>query len=327
MSLTCCTMSATRLRCLRLPTSPRSGRACWPRLTEESAPRRRRAHRIAGTRRRPRRIVIGGVTVAAAAAVAAGVLLAVQAPGGGSPTAPRAGSPVLPAHLTAVQVLDHAAHAALAGTAVPPRPGQFVYSKAGNGSRITQSWLSVDGSRDSRVSAAGPGSANEGGTQLGCEDGHRSYREPGYNGKPYHGPAKPKVIPPMDGPLVTETCTPELAYFPDMPTTERAMGPYLKQTRDLSPSDLNNLVKSIGEMLESDSTSACPARCPVRAPGLDSRPGRRAQRARHIRAARHRGRLVRPRRQGPAHLRQVGLQAARLHDRGRAGARSAATPC
>jgi hypothetical protein len=56
----------------------------------------------------------------------------------------------------------------------------------------------------------------------------------------------------MDGPLVTTPCTPERAFFPDMPTTAAAMGPYLERTQGIRLNDLNDLSKTVGEMLQSD---------------------------------------------------------------------------
>jgi hypothetical protein len=56
----------------------------------------------------------------------------------------------------------------------------------------------------------------------------------------------------MDGPVVTVPCTPELAFFPDMPTTAAAMGPYLERTQGVRLNDLNDLSKTVGFMLESD---------------------------------------------------------------------------
>jgi hypothetical protein len=51
---------------------------------------------------------------------------------------------------------------------------------------------------------------------------------------------------------MTVPCTPERAYFPDMPTTAAAMGPYLQRTQGIRLNDLNDLSKTVGFMLESD---------------------------------------------------------------------------
>jgi hypothetical protein len=89
---------------------------------------------------RHRRLVAGaGVLVVAAAAVAAAAA-AVARPGGSSP---------LPAaRLTAMQVLDRAASAALRQPTVVPLPGQFLYSKSVEyPSGTVEIWRSIDGAR------------------------------------------------------------------------------------------------------------------------------------------------------------------------------------
>jgi hypothetical protein len=91
--------------------------------------------------------------------------------------------------------------------------------------------------------------------QLGCANGERTYRLPGINGQPIKGGHKPIIAKkpvPMDGPLVTTTCTPERAFFPDMPTTAAGMGSYLERTQGVRLNDLNDLSKTVGEMLQSD---------------------------------------------------------------------------
>jgi hypothetical protein len=62
----------------------------------------------------------------------------------------------------------------------------------------------------------------------------------------------PGITVPMDGPVVTVPCTPERAFFPDMPTTAAAMGAYLERTQGIRLNDLNDLSKTVGFMLESD---------------------------------------------------------------------------
>ncbi len=203
-----------------------------------------------------RRIVIGGVTVAAAAAITAGVLA------GTHRTTP---APVtVPATLTAREVLEHAATAALKEPAVVPRHDQFVFTKVvGLGGVVEQSWLSVDGTRNGLIETPMNGKMQKT-VQLGCVNGSRKIRTPGRDGKPLKGGHKPivakKPVPmdgpgvtvPMDGPVVTVPCTPELAFFPDMPTTAAAMGPYLERTQGVRLHDLNDLSKTVGFMLESD---------------------------------------------------------------------------
>jgi hypothetical protein len=232
-------------------------------ITELSAPRERvlagvaqgrhafrpaAAERRRAKRRGPaRRIVIGGVTVAAAAAITAGVLA------GTHRTAPAVVT--VPAKLTAREVLEHAASAALGEPAVVPRDDQFVYTKVvGLGRVVEQSWLSVDGTRDGLTEAPMNGKMQKT-VQLGCVNGARKIRTPGRDGKPLKHGKKPvplKTPVPMDGPVVTVPCTPERTFFPDMPTTAAAMGPYLERTQGIRRHDLNDLSKTVGFMLESD---------------------------------------------------------------------------
>ena len=230
-------------------------------ITELSAPRERVLAEVTqgrhAKRRGPaRRIVLGGVTVAAAAAITAGVLA------GTHRTTP---APVtVPATLTAREVLEHAATAALKEPAVVPRHNQFVYTKVmGLGGVVEQSWLSVDGTRDGLTESPVNGKEQKT-VQLGCVNGSRKIRTPGRDGKPIKGGHKPIVAKkpvtmdgpgitvPMDGPVVTVPCTPELAFFPDMPTAAAAMRPYLERTQGVRLNDLNDLSKTVGFMLESD---------------------------------------------------------------------------
>jgi hypothetical protein len=213
------------------------------------------AERRRAKRRGPaRRIVIGGVTVAAAAAITTGVLA-----GGKTPAVV-----TVPAKLTAREVLEHAASAALKQPVVVPRDDQFVYTKVvGGGGVVEQSWLSVDGTRNGLTESPMNGKLQKS-VQLGCVNGARKIRTPGRDGKPLKGGHKPivakKPVPmdgpgvtvPMDGPVVTVPCTAERAFFPDMPTTAAAMGPYLEQTQGIRLNDLNDLSKTIGFMLESN---------------------------------------------------------------------------
>jgi hypothetical protein len=178
------------------------------------------------------------------------------------------------AHPTAKQVLNRAAFVALQTSPVTPQPDQFVYTEtqAGNG-QITQSWLSVDGTRTSVIDQPGQASPT---TIPGCAAGHRSSRTPGEDGRPLGDflPAslrgKPilmsqagKYFPggrvPMDGPIVTTKCTPQVAFYPDMPTDPSLMQAYLvKIHQEYPPNDpeiadpLNDLAKNVGFMLDTD---------------------------------------------------------------------------
>jgi hypothetical protein len=196
-----------------------------------------------------------GVTSGAVAALAVGLALS-SLPGGAHSggtaivhPGPSAGRPPVITVLTAKQVLDSAATAALSHPGAAPRPDQFVYTKVGDGGgHVAQSWLSVDGSRNGLMEAPGPDGTT---TILGCVNGNRQIRLPGYNGKPYTGPAKPKAPVPLDGPVLTEPCTPQPAFLPAMPTTASAMPAYLA-TQGVRLNDINDLAKVVGGMFQSD---------------------------------------------------------------------------
>ena len=200
-----------------------------------------------------------GVTSGAVAALAVGLTLASLASLPGGPrsagtavghASPSPGRAAVTAVLTAKQVLDTAATAALSHPGAAPRPDQFVYTKVGDGAgHVTQNWLSVDGSRNGL--AEDPG-ANGTTTILGCVNGEHRVRLPGYNGKPYTGPAKPKTPVPLDGPVLTEPCTAQPAFFPAMPTTASALPAYLAKTLGVRLNDLNDVAKVVGGMFQSD---------------------------------------------------------------------------
>jgi hypothetical protein len=199
----------------------------------------RRGAKRHGPRRPGRRIVFGSVAVAAAAAIAGGVLAGMGAPRhGGTGTALRGGSSsgVVPARLTAREVLDRAAKAALRGADVAPQGDQFVYTEVGGGpgAPVVRTWLSVDGTRNGLWTATGSDGKVQSIALLGCANGVREIRTPGVGGKP--------PVP----------CTAEPAFFPDMPTSAGAMGAYLSQTQGIRSGDLNDLAKTVGSMLESD---------------------------------------------------------------------------
>jgi hypothetical protein len=102
-----------------------------------------RARVVAGLtaqRRRPSRrtVITGSVVAATAAAVAAAaVTLSTLAPA--SHPTPRAGG-----NVTAAQLLDLAAAAAVTQQPVIPKPDQYVYSKEVTGGLVTQVWTPVD---------------------------------------------------------------------------------------------------------------------------------------------------------------------------------------
>ena len=205
--------------------------------------------------RRRRRLVFGGVSVAAAAAVAVGVLI--TAPGGA--TSP---GMTISAHLTAKQILDRAATAALSEPAVTPRPGQFVYTKeiteysSGNiKTLVSEYWHSVDGLRNSRITTTVT-YADRAPTQMseiypGCRNGHYN---PGGT-VPSNSVVGPAVDPGQtvpSYPAKTGACTVWPAYFPDMPTTASNMLTYLEQTQGVKPGDPASLFHAVAEGVSED---------------------------------------------------------------------------
>jgi hypothetical protein len=215
---------------------------------------------ITGSARPKRKAARIRVAVAAAsgavAALAVGLTLS-SLPGGTQSAGTAIGDPspspsraAVTAVLTAKQVLDTAATAALSQPAAPPRPDQFVYTKVGDGAgHVAQTWLSVDGSRNGLMEAQGPNGTT---TILGCVNGKHQIRLPGSNGKPYTGPEKPKAAVPPDGPVVAMPCTPQPAFFSAMPTTASAMPGYLAKTQGVRLNDLNDVAKVVGGMFQSD---------------------------------------------------------------------------
>lgn len=178
------------------------------------------------------------------------------------------------AHPTARQVLDRAAFVSLQTTTVTPEPDQFIYTKTQTGGQIAQSWLSVDGKRTSMIDQPGHTTPYQ---IPGCPTGQSSSRLPGEDGKPIQDflPAsmRRKAVPlsqagryfpgghvPMDGPVVTTKCTPQVAFYPEMPTDPSAMQAYLLKTHQEYPTTasygiadvLNDLAKNVGYMLDSD---------------------------------------------------------------------------
>ena len=235
-----------------------------PSLSELSSAREALVSGIAGNPqgnwRGPvrRRVLIAAACAGAAAAITAGAVVgglhsSVRVPGHAVKTS--AGTAPMTAHLTAKEVLERAARAALREPAVAPRGDQFVYTKVagGAGGGVSQTWLSVNGTRDGLVKDTGADGRTQTTAQLGCANGVRHYRLPGSDGKPYEGTPTPVKSPvPMNGPMTREPCTPTPAYFPDMPTNASAMGPYLERTQGVRAGDVNDLAKTVGYMLESD---------------------------------------------------------------------------
>jgi hypothetical protein len=205
---------------------PRSAQAT--RLYEEitSAPG-------TGRGRVGRRILVPILAGAAAAGLVAGLVIAAQ-PG----ARPARSTGVVNARLTARQVLDDAASAALARPAAAPRPDQFFYVKlkitgSGSSDGISQYWLSIDGMRNGLQDVGSSGSS----VVEGCVDGQQKV-DTALKGPGYRGPS-------------TAPCTAIPAYLPDMPTSPAALFSYLKRTQGVAVGKpglpANALINSLGK--------------------------------------------------------------------------------
>lgn len=195
-----------------------------------------------GRGRRGRWLAASAVVVATAAAVAALIVT------GGPPrhATPRPGSPGTAVQLTAYQILDRAAAAALNRQAVIPRPDQFVYaevSAAGGG--VIQSWLSVNGKHDGLVEGVKQPAARSACARTQQTVGKGSKSPQGMKTKPNTAGLAARAPQVVTGP-----CTPEPAYFPDMPTTPGAMLSWL-ESHQMIPLDLGALSKELGGILTS----------------------------------------------------------------------------
>ncbi len=110
---------------------------------------------------------------------------------------------------------------ALGTPGLTPRADQYVYSRLEEtGGRIVQSWMSVDGTRDSVIGSL---------EIAGCRHGHL-----------------------LSGPGGGRACTPVRAYFPSMPTRPPGMLAYLERTQGVRLSNLNDLAKVVGSLLDTD---------------------------------------------------------------------------
>src|SRR5579862_124094 len=185
-----------------------------PEVSELSFGRETLLEGIASARRRRRQ---GRLGLACAALAAAATVLILRSP------PPRHHLPPASAGVTATQLLERAAFVVLHTAAPRPRGDQFVYTEVraiGGGVTLTRSWLSVDGTRDSLIA---------GHTLYGCVSGRLSLP---------HSAGRP--------------CAPAPAYFPNMPTRASRMLAFLKRTQGVRPSNLNDLAKTVGSMLDSD---------------------------------------------------------------------------
>jgi hypothetical protein len=253
-----------------------ASQSALPRATTMTRPPgypvRPRRPRPRSARRRLLAASIGAVGVAVAASAAVAVTL----PGGG-PSKPSAIVPgtvppsitstkapstpvsptsvVLPAHLTAVELLHHAATAALSQPTVTPQPDQYVYTKTFDGDGVDQMWLSVDGHHTSLYENGGLPPF----TSVGCPpSGYVTVPGVGIPPTPTtsaEAEAFKKKFPngiPTDVPPITEPCTVQPAYFPDMPTTAGAMGAWLATSQNATPANLNDLAKVVANLMQTD---------------------------------------------------------------------------
>ena len=122
-------------------------------------------------------------------------------------TTPRGAGPA-GVSAAAAEVLDRAAAAARSEADVRPGPNQFLYVRSVSGSDVYEAWFSVDGTHDGRIKPLDHGPV----PVAGCRDGRAAV----VKGTEFL-------------PGVTEPCTPDPAYLPDVPTTADGMLAYLRQ--------------------------------------------------------------------------------------------------
>jgi hypothetical protein len=217
--------------------------AAWSAADEPAAVRpAQRARRAAWPVRRPvRRLAIVG---AASAVLAAGVAVALTATSpaapGGHPAVghPRTDAPASSwPNTAAAGVLHNAALAALDLPANAPRPGQFVYTKieryqpqALGGTGVLESWLSADGVQAGLVSN---GTSAGTGPSPGCRDGWYYYPKD----RVHH-----------------QRCSPaeNAAYFPNMPTSPRALRAWLQRHLGDADSYASGLLTNVEYMMTTD---------------------------------------------------------------------------
>lgn len=239
----------------RVPAGPAAG---FPAVGSLAG--RRRGPRGGGRgKRRVLAAVAGATGISAAAAVAVAVALPADGPGSPRPRTSPVSAPVavLPAHLTAVDVLNRAAAAALGQPAVVPAAGQYVYIKDLQGKQTEQMWLSVDGRHDNLYEWEGwppsttPGCPADGRAtiSLAILAGGERLTEAG----PRFTKAQLKFMAARGVAGVkhgTWRCTLQPAFLPGMPTKASAMGAWLAANQFATPANLNNLAKTVGELLE-----------------------------------------------------------------------------
>ncbi|WP_181774380.1 CU044_5270 family protein [Amycolatopsis pittospori] len=173
------------------------------------------AENVVPLQKRRRWAWTGAGVVGLAAAITAVVALAPVEQVGLEPPA-AAADPVV--------VLRNAAAAALKTPDVPPRPGQFVYTKTKQPDGERESWLSADGTRDGMIKMADGSSF----PVPGCRNGRAQV----YKGEE-----------PVKG--VTEPCTPRPVHRADLPTDADAMFAYLNADRSGQKGDFNAMGKDV----------------------------------------------------------------------------------
>jgi hypothetical protein len=145
------------------------------------------------------------------------------------------------AHLTAWEVLDNAAAAALARPDIAPGPEQFLYVKlritgSGPSDGISQYWLSIDGKRNGLQKVGSSASSVE----QGCVDGQQKV-DTAAKGPGYQGPS-------------SAPCTAVPAYLPDLPTSPGALLSYLERTQGVGVGKpglpANALINSLGKEVD-----------------------------------------------------------------------------
>jgi len=158
------------------------------------------AGRLVPARRPVRRLVLpAGIAAGLVAVATAGLVTLTTTPHGAGPARVSA---------AAAEVLDRAAGVARSEADVPPGPDQFLYVRSVSGSDVYEAWFSMDGTHDGRIKPLDGGPV----PVAGCRDG----RAPVVKGTEFL-------------PGVTEPCTPDPAYLPDVPTTADGMLAYLRR--------------------------------------------------------------------------------------------------
>ena len=169
----------------------------------------RRSARRPGRWPARRLVLAAGLTTAVAAGIAAVLTI--------GPTV-SVGDRAPVAQANAAEVLQKAADAAASQPELDPRPNQFIYARtAVGGSATRQAWLSVDGTRDGLIVQNGARTP-----VPGCRNGRAAI----VNGN--------RVLPGQ-----TESCVPDPAYQPSLPTTADAMLAYLRAAAGLTGKNPN----------------------------------------------------------------------------------------